>query len=98
MNTPFGPAINLGTLDAPSYAGTACAIAYLHGIHTAFQTLKDLDNWATSPESAVLDCVQALEDVLTQALPDPTAPDGRDPNQPQPTVAWSNNPQKRDRT
>lgn len=66
MHTPFGPAINLGTLDNPNYAGAAGGVAYMRGIHTALQVVKDLDmdsNW--DPYRAQGHCAEAVEKLLT---------------------------------
>lgn len=76
MNTPFGPAINLGTLDNPNYAGAAGGVAYLRGIHTALQVLNDLD-----PYSRHADCVAAVEGLL-KGSPPPVAPSGATPTTP----------------
>lgn len=91
MNTPFGPAINLGTLDNPNYAGAAGGVAYLRGIHTALQVLRDLD-----PYSRHADCVAAVEGLL-MGSPPPVAPEGATPTPPVIHVAVGNNPEKRDR-
>lgn len=97
MNTPFGPAVNLGTLDNPNYAGAAGGVAYLRGIHHALQVLQDVDlvhedSWPQHDAD-----VQAVEALLKAPSP-PDSASGRDPNPLVIHVAVGNNPEKADRT
>lgn len=99
MNTPFGPAINLGNNDNPNFAGSAGGVAYLRGIATALQVINDLDvesDW--DPHYMWGRCSDAVE-ALLPAPSTPSSASGRDPNHPADVhVALSNNPEKRDRT
>lgn len=61
MNTPYGPAINLGTPDNPNFAGPAAAVGYARGLYDAREILDDLPL-----NTALLDARRALTERLEQ--------------------------------